>query len=420
MNHFEKKIQEISDRIHRAHKDPKIVIAEQLRIPSGVTIAIITNFSMNLMEKIKDGVFDRDDQLELAKEVITFLNYLAENNYLAFLVLTEQFDEIRELFTKEERLKEEVAVALLIEKEKEEEKQKQDIVIGMQQQVSLSEGKKRLEERLHQAEKELITIISLYTQFMKREQEIHIDFYQKQIELFDNAYVDRIKRIDDAINFVLKDDNIAELDRTNLAQLREDYIRERKTIDDMPVYNSDGSINSHSLKVKFEALEKLDKIFRHRFRSLLEQLMKTYPENTNLSKIYLDERNDVDNYQKKLNHNERIHEKELLDNFENLQEKIAGIKPHIEETQIITKKELESSMQKLVGILKNIEVSRFPESQGAEFTRDLNELNRYIKELNRTGNIQQLTNKFAEKLTHLERMCRPNMPLALYQEFKEK
>ncbi|MGC1181504.1 hypothetical protein, partial [Legionella sp.] len=391
--------------LNKIQRDPDAAVAKQLLIPANTTCAII--FKRML------GIFDRQDQLQLSAETLSAIKYLAEHDYLAYLVFLERFDLIREIFWQKELFAQQLALIDEIEKEKEAEKNQQ-LLLSEQEQLSLltrrqQEQLVREREQRFQEERALINM-DLYRYYTQLEQEIHSDFHLKQIDILNNAYKGRIERINRAVIIVENDPSVALEDKEALTKLHHDYKEEYEEVQRMPIHKPDSSIDPVALRKKVEAAKRVDDKFKHQLGAILRK----YPEHEQLAQIYREESDAIHAYEGKLTRNEEEHEQQL-----------AEIRPHLEETRRIAKDDLEQSMSTSVDCLKQCDLKGLSDdTQRNAFNNSIKNLKGHRLQLSQTDDharVRELTNQFAAELVRINEMVKPSMlPPDVYQKLQRE
>lgn len=377
--------------INRIRNNPKAAVDKQLLIPADATRAII---SKRLL-----GIFDRMDQQQLSAEILSAIKYIAEHDYLAFLMFIERYDLIRDIFFPKDLFAQQLARLDELEREKEHGKHQQ---AHFNEQERISALNKQQQEKLTQeraqqklAEEKALINMELYQYFRHLEQGIHDTFHKKQIEILDHAYVGRSDRINRAIAIATNDPTIPQADKDALVKLKADYEREYQEVQRMPTHHANGAINHEALKIKADEALRVD----HKYRGLFTGLMSKHPNQ--FAQIARQESEAV-----------RVCEQALAVNRVTRDQQLEDIRPILESTRETVKADLIRSMDDSIDCLVNSDMGQLSEAEQTSFQNSLKQLSEYKSALSQTTDdeqIKDLSKKFTEELIHIKTLVKPSM-----------
>lgn len=392
--------------LQKIQVDPQGTLNKQNEVSSEATSFILA--ALLRQQRRMQGVMNKSDEVEQNSQIVRALNYISEHDPLFFLTLIQRFDLIREIFRDKEQYAQRLAIIKEIEKEHEEEK--------FQQTLFLTQEQNKLIQKQHEFQQAalnaptantLLNNMELLRYYEMEYQHLCHQYHGKQIKIYEQAFDDRITRMDKAIDLARSDPSFTAEDIHEFETLRANYEAEKRVIEQMVVAHPDGKPDLVALERQHNAYKTMD----WKYGAQFDLLLTKHANNPGMLALHTEERLSTQFYRSELKVNEQVfvaQEKEF--------------KSHLNEVRQASKEEIEQGLDGVIKTLRKVGGERLDDEQKQSLDDVLVQLETHQQELKTAANaedIQKILSKSTAELEKIEKIIKPVVSDELFKQFKK-
>ena len=401
-----------SDLSNKIQNNPASVILRQ-KEQSEATAGILGAHLRGL--RMSRGVLNKFDEKEQNAQIVHELKQLSEHNFLLYLVLTKQYERIREIFFDQNLFASELA--LIKEIEREEARASAHI----QQQTPFFDPLKPQTTATNTATAAAlaephdyshffvqgVSNMDLYRYYVQEYRRVTHEHYTAQTEVIEQAHHGRAKRmmkLHDSLD--LTSDQHVSI-RAEIKETHQAYLDEHYAIMSRPVVRPDGTPDEQALKQRYEDLCAVD----HKYEEKYARFLKKHEKIIGFAAAYKEELEETRRYKEELEYNDKVYEAEL-----------SHISPHLERTGQAVKANIEENLNAIIDDVQRIPKKGLDKGQQEELDNAVSRLKALKEQVKNADSLEkkdELLAKCSQEVEIIKRIASPVMPQILRQPFEK-
>lgn len=401
-----------SELRNKIQSNPASVILRQ-KEQSEATAGILGAHLRGL--RMSRGVLNKFDEKEQNAQIVRELKQLSEHNFLLYLVLTKQYERIREIFFDQDLFARELA--LIKEIEREEARASAHI----QQQTPFFDPLKPQTTTTNTTTAAAsvaphdyshffvqgVSNMDLYRYYVQEYRRVTHEHYTAQTEVIEQAHhgrAQRMMKLHDSLD--LTSEHHVSI-RAEIKETHDTYLAEHGAIMARSIVHPDGTSNEHALKQRYEDLLALD----HKYEKKYADFLIKHKNEPGFAEAYKEELDETRRYKEALEHNDQKYE-----------EVLSHISPHLERTGQAVKANIEENLNAIIGRVARAPTQLLDKEQQEELNgavSRLNALKEQVKDADSPEQKDELLTKCSKELETIKRIAYPLMTGQLKQQFEK-